>query len=237
MASKKRVKKSMAKQYHAAAKGQQTELMTIDEEKVDVFEIITDLEKQLEVAFRIKEAQEREIDKLKDRLGKTEEREGVLNKKLKEAKSTLASQRALNSELEFLENEKLESTEKIKSLEDKLKEETSYAKELEEKIEAFNKEIKARDDRMEQVEFELDESNKAVQSFQNKVKGLDAEKHELLNKIEKVNVEIDNVIAERDKYKKESKKAKDSMDEIRQMLADTRAKARAHYYKEKPKKA
>ena len=89
---------------------------------------------------------------------------------------------------------------------------------------------------MEQIEIDLDDANKTIQGFQNKIKALDGEKHEILNKFETTKREMENITSERDQYRKESKKAKESMDEIRQMLADTREKARKHYYKEKAKK-
>ena len=140
--------------------------MSPEEEKISVFEIISDLEKQLDVAFSTKETQEAEILKLRGHLVKMEERAGSSEAKLKELKGMIVSQEELNAQLEFLENERLEAAEKIKSLEENLEQKSTDKKDLQGTIETLNKEINIKGSRIEQIELELNNANKAIQSFQ-----------------------------------------------------------------------
>ena len=109
-------------------------IMSPDEEKVSVFEIISDLEKQLDTAFSLKDSQEKEILHLKEKLQATEEKAGMSEAKLKELKGLLVSQEELNSELEFLENDRLDTVGKIKSMEETLEGRDAVIKYLENKI-------------------------------------------------------------------------------------------------------
>jgi chromosome segregation protein len=206
-------------------------LMSPEEEKVSVFEIISDLEKQLDTAFSIKEDQEKEIIRLKEQLTRSNEKAAASEAKLKELRGALVSQEELSSELEFLENERLEAGEKIKAQEEELKQKLDRIKESEAKMEMLSREIETRDTRIEQIELELTSTNKTAQSFQNQISLLEDKKEELSDKLEDAQAQISGVIADRDKYKIELERARESLDEIRLMLAETRAKAREHYYK------
>ncbi len=208
-------------------------LMSPDEEKISVFELISDLEKQLDAAFSIKETQEEEIASLKDKLQKAEAKAAGLDAKVKDLKSAIVSQEELSSQLEFLENEQLEASEKTRALLEEGKQKDVLIKEIEKNLETLTKDIEARDTRVEQVELELNSTNKTVQSFQNQITLLEEEKEELQGKLEHAEEEVSNAVMERDKTAKELEKARESLDEIRVMLADTRAKAREHYYKRK----
>ncbi|MBF0494123.1 MAG: hypothetical protein HQL28_03210 [Candidatus Omnitrophica bacterium] len=210
-------------------------IMSPDEEKLSVFEIISDLEKQLDAAFSMKESQDTEIRQLREKLERSEEKAGVLDAKLKEVKGMLVSQEELNSELEFLENERLETVEKTKSMEEEILGRAAVNKDLENKINSLSKEIEARDNRIEQIELELASANKTIQSLHHQISLLEEEKESGSGKIDEIESELHTTIAERDRAKSELERAKESLDEIRLMLADTRARARGHYYKEKKK--
>ncbi len=208
-------------------------IMSPEEEKVSVFEIISDLEKQLDASFNLKDAQEKEIHQLKERAQKAEEKAAITEAKIKEMKGLLVSQEELNSELEFLENERLDSVGKIKTIEDEVEGKEAVIKDLSNKITAVEKECDARDTRIEQIELELSSANKTIQSLHHQVSLLEDEKEGLNGKLQNVNGELSGVIVERDQAKSELERAKESLDEIRLMLADTRARAREHYYKAK----
>ncbi|MBF0477931.1 MAG: hypothetical protein HQL26_00445 [Candidatus Omnitrophica bacterium] len=210
-------------------------IMSPDEEKASVFEIISDLEKQLDAAFSIKDAQENEIQSLNTKVDNAQEKAGMLEAKLKEMKGLLVSQEELNSELEFLENERLETVGKTKSLEEDLVGREAVIKDLENKIASLQKECESRDTRIEQIELELSSANKTIQSFHHQISLLEDEKEAVTNKLEKTDGELSSTITERDQLKRELERAKESLDEIRLMLADTRSRAREHYYKPKGK--
>ncbi|MBF0486358.1 MAG: hypothetical protein HQL16_07595 [Candidatus Omnitrophica bacterium] len=210
-------------------------IMSPEEEKVSVFEIISDLEKQLDASFSLKDAQEKEIQNLKERAAKAEEKAGISEAKLKEMKGLLVSQEELNSELEFLENERLESVGKMKSVEEELEGRDAVIKDQGNKIAALEKECEARDTRIEQIELELSSANKTIQSLHHQVSLLEDEKEAMAGKLETSDSDLGIAITERDQVKKELERAKESLDEIRLMLADTRARAREHYYKAKHK--
>ncbi|MBF0569714.1 MAG: hypothetical protein HQL18_02940 [Candidatus Omnitrophica bacterium] len=210
-------------------------IMSPEEEKVSVFEIISDLEKQLDASFNLKDAQEKEINQLKERVLKAEEKAAINDAKLREMKGLLVSQEELNSELEFLENERLESVGKMKSIEEELEGREAVIKDMGNKMTALEKECEARDTRIEQIELELSSANKTIQSLHHQVSLLEDEKESVGGKLEGSESDLSRVIAERDQAKRELEKAKESLDEIRLMLADTRARAREHYYKAKHK--
>jgi len=210
--------------------------MSIDEEKISVFEIISDLERQLDAAFSMRDAQEEEIAKLKDALAKAESKFAVSDERNKELKGTLVSQEELSSELEFLENERLEAGEKLRFAEEDLKKSLAEKKSVENKAESLVRELDARSTRIEQIELELDSANKTIQSFQNQIALLEDEKEELLSKLDKTNADSSDMIMERDRAKRDLERAKESLDEIRLMLAETRAKTREQYYKKTAKK-
>ena len=219
-----------------AAPGKASQGMSIDEEKISVFEIISDLELQLDAAFSMKDAQEEEIAKLKDILAKTESKLAASDERNKELKATLVSQEELNSELEFLENERLESGEKMRSLEDSLQKNMADKKSIESKADSLIKELDARSTRIEQIEMELDSANKTIQNFQNQIALLEDEKEDLTAKLDKSSVDSSAMLVERDRAKQDLDKAKESLDEIRLMLAETRSRTREQYYKKTPLK-
>jgi len=205
--------------------------MSPEEEKASVFEIISDLEKQLDAAYATKDAQERELGTLRDKLSKAEEKNASFDAQVKELKRELLSQKELSSELEFLENERLEAVEKIKTLEDDLEQKDVQIKELETRAKEQEKEIQGRDARIEQIELELTSTNRTVQTFQNQISLLEDEKEGLLAKIEGMNAELNDAAQDREKAKQDLENAKVNMDEIRLMLAETRARTREQYYK------
>lgn len=219
-----------------AAPAKQSHGMSIDEEKISVFEIISDLERQLDAAFSMKEAQDEEITKLKDALAKIESRLTVSDDRNRELKGMLASQEELSAELEFLENERLEAGEKLRFAEESLQKNTVEKKGIEGKAESLARELEARSVRIEQVEMELDSANKTIQSFQNQIALLEDEKEELLAKLDKESADSSDMVVERDKAKRDLERAKESLDEIRLMLAETRSKTREQYYKKTAKK-
>lgn len=214
-------------------KGNPEDIMSPEEIKASVVEIISDLEKQLEATFRIREAQEGDIAKLKKQLVKVDDKVTVSEAELKELKGRVVSQEELNSEVEFLENERLEAGEKIRFLEEGLEQKEVEIKEFEIKIEALAREIEERDIRMKQIELELSSTSKTVQSFQNHISLLEDEKKELLNKLEISDEQIGSMTADRDRYKKDLDKVKEDLNEIRVMLADTRTRVKERYYKKK----
>lgn len=208
-------------------------LMSAEKEKVNVFEIISDLEKQLDAAFRLKDSQEGEILRLKDKLAKVEEEAAESSAKLKETKGLLVSQDELNAELEFMENERLEIVEKMKAMEKDAQTKASLIKDLENKLGRHDQELAGRDVRMEQIELELTSANKAMQSLHQQISLLEEERDSLDAKLKTTETELKSAMVERDKSREELERAKESLDEIRLMLADTRARARSHYYKQK----
>ncbi|MBF0571440.1 MAG: hypothetical protein HQL12_06160 [Candidatus Omnitrophica bacterium] len=210
-------------------------IMSPEEEKVSVFEIIGDLEKQLDASFSLKDAQEKDINNLKERCQKAEEKAAIAEAKLKEMKGLLVSQEELNSELEFLENERLESVGKMKSVEEELEGREAVIKDQTNKMAALEKECEARDTRIEQIELELSSANKTIQSLHHQVSLLEDEKESISGKLDAAETQLGSIIAERDQASRELERSKESLDEIRLMLADTRARAREHYYKAKHK--
>lgn len=205
--------------------------MSPDEEKASVFEIISDLEKQLDGAYAAKDAHERELVTLRDKAAKADEKTASLEAQVKELKRELLSQKELSSELEFLENERLEAIEKIKAIETELEQKDAQLKESEARGREMAKDIQSRDARIDQIELELNSTNRTVQTFQNQISLLEDEKEGLLSKIEGLNKEILDATDESEKSKKDLESAKENMDEIRLMLAETRARTREQYYK------
>ena len=206
-------------------------IMSADEERASVFEIISDLEKQLDSAFILKDTQEKEILELQQKLRKSEEKAVMFEAKHKEMKGMLVSQEELNSELEFLENERLETVENAKSMEEERDAMSAVIKDLENKISALSKEVEGRDKRIEQIELELASANKTMQSLYHQISLVEGEKEAVSAKLEETGIELSEAITERDRSKRELERAKESLDEIRLMLADTRARTRKHYYK------
>ena len=205
--------------------------MSPDEEKASVFEIISDLEKQLDAAYAVKDAHEHELIVLKDKMSKADEKNASFEAQVKELKRELLSQKELSSELEFLENERLEAIEKIRALETEFEEKDVQLKECEVRLKEQTKEIQSRDARIDQIELELNTTNGTVQTFQNQISLLEDEKEGLLSKIEGLNAEIQEAAEGSEKSKRELESAKENMDEIRLMLAETRARTREQYYK------
>lgn len=212
-------------------------VMSADEERASVFEIISDLEKQLDSAFILKDSHEKEILELQQELKNSAEKAAMFEAKHKEMKGMLVSQEELNSELEFLENERLETLENVKSMEEKRDAMSAVTKDLQNKILALTKEVEGRDKRIEQIELELASANKTMQSLYHQVSLVEEEKEAISAKLEETGSELSATITERDRDKRELERAKESLDEIRLMLADTRARTRKHYYKTNISKA
>ncbi len=209
--------------------------MSPDDEKASVFEIIQDLEKQLESGFSLKKIQDREIASITQQLESAEEKAAALEVKVIEFRKVLISQEELNSELEFLENEKLESVEKLRVFEDELRQKDIENNNLTETIEVLNKDLESKDSRIDQIELDLSSTNTIIKNLQNTIDILEDEKEILSNNFQECESEVHKLIAERDKCKKDLVVAKESLDEIRLMLADTRTKARGRYYSKKAK--
>jgi chromosome segregation ATPase len=209
--------------------------MSSDEEKISVMEIITDVERQIEAAFSVKEAQDVEIAKLQDGLAKSQQRALELEAKVKDQLKALISQEELSSELEFLENERLEAAEKIRDMESLADDKDAENKEIQEQFETFKREIAARDTRIEQIELEFNSTNRSIQTFQNQISLLEDEKEDLLIKLSNAETELEEFAVEKEKSKEDLHNAKESLDEIRLMLSDTRSKTRERYYTKKKK--
>ncbi|MEI7999678.1 MAG: hypothetical protein WCH62_09275, partial [Candidatus Omnitrophota bacterium] len=122
------------------------------EEKDSVLEIISDLEKQLEAAFAIKDAQEKEIEKLKSELEMSDKRNSLGELRNKEIQGLLVSQEKMNFNLEFLENERLQATEQIKALEANINNNSIEKEGFLKRIEQLIREGKAREARIDQME-------------------------------------------------------------------------------------
>lgn len=221
----------------SAGKSQKASVhMSPEQEKASVFEIISDLEKQLEAAFAAKEASEHELAVIKDRFSKSDETMMMMETQLKELRRDTISQKELNSEVNFLETERLESLEKIKGLEEEVMLKDAQIKEVETKMKAMAKELEVKNGRIEQVEYELASVHKNVETLQNQIALHENEKDELLQKIEDLSASIRDLEKERDKAKRDFEEAKENMEEIRLMLAETRTRTRSQYYKNKKEK-
>ena len=204
-------------------------------EKADVFKIISDLEKQLDAAFSLKDAQEKEIQDLKESLAGAEERAATLEEGLEEAKGKLVAQRKLELELESFENEQFEMLSEKRLLKEEIAAGSAVKKELENKIAVLAEEGETWNTRIAQMEQEISSSNATIQNLRHQIFVLDDAKDVLSNKIEAVEAELSSVTTERDRSKKELLQAKESLDEIRLTLVDTRTRARGRYYKSKAK--
>ncbi len=205
------------------------------EEDASIFEIVSDLGRELDAGFSMRVAQEEEMAGLKERLEAAVERVAALDGEGNELKKMLVSQEALSAQLEFLENERLEAGERIASLERGTKEKSAGMKELGNKVKALTKGIDARDTRIEQIEQELDSTNATVQSFQSQISLLEDEKEDMSDRMAAAASEAEKAIADRDRSQAEMQRAKDSLNEIRLMLAEARAKARKRHYQRAPK--
>lgn len=212
-------------------------LTMLDEEDTsDVFEIISDLDKELDVAFASKDAREDEITALKQRLAGREETAVSLEAEVRNLKSALRSQEEMNSALEFLESERLEATKTIKTLEEQLDHKSVVIEDLKEQIDIYAADIKARDIRIEQIELEAVSSTKIMRDLQGRVTLLEQEKKTLIDELESTMDEMRTAIMQRDESRKELDRTKQGLDKIRQTLSKTRAKAKGHYYRKKRKK-
>ena len=207
--------------------------MPAQEEKASVLEIIADLETQLEAAFSIKDEQASEIAKLEKELEKAGEQIAIGDAKAKELQELSASQEKLNSYLEFLENERLSSIERVRALEVQSEMSGREKQELIRKLEEISKELKVRDSRLEQMEQELNNAHMTTQNFQNRIHMAQEEKEESRRKLEQISEEFRTSIVEKETYKRDLQQAKEDLDDIRVMLADTRTKAKGHFYKKK----
>ena len=198
------------------------------EEKDSIFEIISDLEKQLEAAFEIKDAQEREIMRLKDELQKAAQRNAAGEAKIKEIQGILVAQEKMNLHLEFLENERLQSTEQISQLEENLKNIAIQNEDLIKKSEQSAREVKDREARIEQIEAQLNSEHSTIRNFQERIYTVEAQQEELQKKLEEARRQAAVAIEEKEKSQDDLKEATESLAEIRVMLADSRARGRNH---------
>ncbi|MFC1461983.1 hypothetical protein ACFLQU_00115 [Verrucomicrobiota bacterium] len=201
------------------------------DEDAGIFDIISDLETQLDLAFEMKDAQEEEITRLKQRLAPMEDNAAELQTEISTLQAALASQEERNSALEFLEDERLDAGKKIGSLRDDLSRKSLAIDKLEGQIEALSSDVEVRDERLEEVELELGGLTEATQTFRNDILLLEQEKQALTTELEGTAKELNDAIAQRDKSRDEFEQAKQSLDDIRSTLSRTRAKARARYYR------
>jgi len=207
--------------------------MPAQEEKASVLEIIADLETQLEAAFSIKENQAGEISRLEKELEKAGQRIASGELKAKELEDVLASQEKLNSYLEFLENERLSSLERIKALEVQLEMMGREKQELIRKLEEASKDLRATETRLEHLENELNNAFQTTQNFQSRINLIQNEKEEFKRNFEQVTEQMRASVVEKEEYKRDLLQAREDLDEIRTMLADTRARAKGHLNKKK----
>ena len=207
--------------------------MPAQEEKASVLEIISDLETQLEAAFSIKDEQAAEIAKLEKELERAGEKIATGDVKAKELQELSASQEKLNSYLEFLENERLNSIERVRALEVQSEMALRDKQDVIRKLEEALKELKVMQSRLDQMETELNNAHMTTQNFQNRIHMVQEEKEEYRRKFEQSSEEYRAGIVEKEAYKRDLQQAKEDLDEIRLMLSDTRSKAKGHFYKKK----
>lgn len=203
--------------------------MSTEEEKMSVLEIVSDLEKQLDVAFSIKDAQAGEIEKLKEELQDFRNKITNAQARIKELEGSLMEQEALNSKLEFLENERLKACEEIKGLEQQFQQEVAIVKSEGTSIEKFNEEKKNYLERIEHIEVELESTKSMLQGLQNQNLVLRNEKDALFRKLTDAQQDRNIAVRDKDFCQKELDKAKESLEEIRLMLSQTKARAREQY--------
>lgn len=201
------------------------------DENASIFDIISDLETQLDIAFEMKDAQEEEIFRLRGQLAPLEEHASELQAEISGLKAALAAQEERNSALEFLEDERLDAGKQMGSLREELNRKSVVIDKLEGRIEALTSDVEVRDTRLEEIELELVSLTEATQAFRNDILMLEQEKEALTTELEKTAKELTDAIAERDRSRDEFEQAKQSLDDIRSTLSRTRAKARARYYR------
>lgn len=214
-----------------------TRVMGPEEETASVFEIITDLEEQLDAAFSMKNAQEEELSTLRPQLKRAELRSVGLEGKVAALEAALASQEEVSSQLEFLEDAQLTGSEKIRAAEKELKQKLAAVRELEQEVKMQAAEIVARDTRIEQIELEIRSAGITIVGLHDQISLLEVEPAELEDKLEGVETALRNTIAERDRARKDLERSRASLSEIHLMLAKTRTKSRKHYYKKSEKTA
>lgn len=197
----------------------------------NVFEIISDLEKQLDAAFSLKDAQERSIKNLKEELENKEGKIGALEGKLDDARARMVSQEKLRLELEAFENERYEMVDEKKDLKTEIGLRSASIKELENKLALLVEESEGQSTRMGQVELELANTKAVIKTLHNQIFRLEEEKDGLSRNLEKTEENLSSAITQRDRNKKELEEAKKSLEEIRLTLADAQARARGRYYK------
>lgn len=211
--------------------------LSSEEEIVSVLEIISDLEEQLDATFAVRETQEQELAVLRPKVEEADLTIARLEGKAAGLEAALASQEEMKSQLEFFEEAQLASSERIRSMQRELKEKSATIKELELRDQAHAAELEARDTRIEQLELENKSFRTGIMDLQNQVSLLQLEPADLQEKIDDLEKELAATVTDRDKIKKDLAKRNGSMAEIRQMLTETRAKARKHYYKKREKPA
>jgi chromosome segregation ATPase len=212
-------------------------VMSMEDEKLSVLAVISDLEKQLNVAFSIKDAQEEELASLKQELETTQIHAAELEGKVEKLETALVSQEEMESQLEFFENTRIESVKKIKALEEDLDHQSTLLAEYKQTAQLHVAEIKTKDASIEQLEDELHKSIATLQTAQDQIALLEQQREELTNKLESAERNMRKAVAESEVAKNNYKNANNSLGEIRQMLTDTRDKARQQYYKKLKKPA
>lgn len=202
---------------------------------VNVFEIISDLEKQLDAAFSLKDAQEKEIQDLRINLEDAEAKIHSLEIKLDESRSKSVSQEKMRLELAAFENERFEAVTEKKALKSEIEFKVASIKEMENKIAVLAQDSQGWNARIGQVELELANTNATIQSLRRQIFLLQDEKEVLSKKLETTEKELSAAITERDRSKRELQEAKESLEEIRLTLTQTQARAHGRYYKKQVK--
>ena len=223
--------KTLKKQVGAVKEPRGRAAKYAEEEKANVLEIISDLEQQLETAFGIKESQAKDITRLEKDLEKERQKNDSDQARIREMGDELVSQEKLNFDLEFLENERLESIGQKQSLEEGLKRQNLEKEELAKNIEQLDKDINSRQERIEQLEEELSGAHATIQNFQDHIHAAEKSKEDLRKRVEEKTQEMKVLNEEKEQYERDLKGAKESLEEIHVMLAETRAKAKGRYSK------
>jgi len=206
-------------------------VMSMDDEKSSVLMVVADLEKQLDMAFSIKDAQEEELASLKQELKNTQLRATELEGKVEALETELTSQEELETQLEFFENSRIETAEKINALEEDIKRKSASLEKFRQAARLHVAEIKSKDSSMEQLEVEFNKSIATNQNLQDQIALLEQKRDELADKLTSAEIELRKTIAEWEATKRSHEQANADLGEIRKLLTDTRDKARKNYYK------
>lgn len=219
---------------YASEKRKPAPVMPPTEERDDIFQIISSMEKELDNAFSMKDAQkearEAEIKTLKQQLAQANGAAAALAAQVSELNAELTSQEELNAALKFLEEERAEAITRINLLQEDGAKKSLEIETLGKRILFLSDEAQAREVRIEQIELELSTSCELSRNLKSRVSMLEQERETLITELARTKGALGNVTAERDRSNKELEFAKASIDEIRATISKTRAKARGHLY-------